>query len=149
IGASVRQPPIRSTRGDRMTATRRRRLTGLLYLTPAIVFVLLFTAYPFAQMVAMSFTNWSLITPPKPVGLANFTAVTNAKQFWFSLGYPIPSPIIITPILMVGGYLLALLVAPNSGLRRTTRAIIFIPVVIGLGVSSLAWVWLFDPTFGL
>ena len=50
---------------------------------------------------------------------------------------------------MVGGYLLALLVAPNSPLRRTTRAIIFIPVVIGLGVSSLLWVWLFDPTFGL
>ena len=39
---------------------------------------------------------------------------------------------------MVGGYLLALLVAPNSGLRRTTRTIVFIPVVIGLGVSSLA-----------
>ena len=50
---------------------------------------------------------------------------------------------------MVGGYLLALLVAPNTPLRRTTRAIIFVPVVIGLGVSSLLWVWLFDPTFGL
>ena len=132
-----------------MTASRRRTLTGLLYLTPAVAFVLLFTAYPFVQMVAMSFTNWSLITPPKPVGLNNFQAALNDKQFWFSLGYTIRYTIIITPILMVGGYLLALLVAPNSGLRRTTRGIIFIPVVIGLGVSSLAWVWLFDPTFGL
>ncbi len=132
-----------------MTAIRRRRVIGLLYLTPAIVFVLVFTAYPLTQMVAMSFTNWSLITPPKPVGLANFQAAFNDKQFWTSLGYTIRYTIIITPILMVGGYLLALLVAPNSGLRRTTRTIIFIPVVIGLGVSSLAWVWLFDPTFGL
>jgi multiple sugar transport system permease protein len=132
-----------------MIATRRRKLTGLLYLTPAIIFVLLFTAYPFIQMVGMSFTNWSLITPPKPVGLANFTAAFSDKQFWFSLGYTIRYTIIITPILMVGGFALALLVAPNSGLRRTTRAVIFIPVVIGLGVSSLAWVWLFDPTFGL
>jgi len=132
-----------------MTASRRRTLTGLLYLSPAIVFVLVFTAYPLVQMVAMSFTNWSLITPPKPIGLANFQAALNDKQFWFSLGYTVRYTIIITPILMVGGYLLALLVAPNSGLRRTTRAIIFIPVVVGLGVSSLAWVWLFDPTFGL
>jgi multiple sugar transport system permease protein len=132
-----------------MTAIRRRRLIGLLYLTPAILFVLAFTAYPLTQMVAMSFTNWSLITPPKPVGLANFQAAFNDKQFWTSLGYTIRYTVIITPILMVGGYLLALLVAPNSGLRRTTRTIIFIPVVIGLGVSSLAWVWLFDPTFGL
>ena len=111
--------------------------------------MLAFTAYPLTQMVAMSFTNWSLITPPKPVGLANFQAILNDKQFWISLGYTIRYTIIITPILMVGGYLLALLVAPNSGVRRATRAIIFIPVVIGLGVSSLAWVWLFDPTFGL
>ena len=132
-----------------MTAISRRKLIGLLYLTPAIVFVLAFTAYPLTQMVAMSFTNWSLITPPKPVGLANFQAAFNDKQFWTSLGYTIRYTIIITPILMVGGFLLALLVAPNSGLRRTTRTIIFIPVVIGLGVSSLAWVWLFDPTFGL
>ena len=113
-----------------MTAIRRRRLTGLAYLAPAIVFVLVFTAYPFVQMVAMSFTNWSLITPPKPIGFANFQAAMNDKQFWFSLGYTIRYTIIITPILMVGGYLLALLVAPNSGLRRTTRAIIFIPVAI-------------------
>lgn len=132
-----------------MTAIRRRRLIGLLYLTPAILFVLAFTAYPLTQMVAMSFTNWSLITPPKPVGLANFQTAFNDKQFWTSLGYTIRYTIIITPILMVGGFLLALLVAPNSGLRRTTRTIVFIPVVIGLGVSSLAWVWLFDPTFGL
>jgi len=132
-----------------MIASRRRKITGLLYLAPAVLFVLVFTAYPFVQMVAMSFTNWSLITPPKPVGLSNFLTIFNDKQFWFSLGYTLRYTLIITPILIVGGYLLALLVAPNSPLRRTTRAIIFIPVVIGLGVSSLLWVWLFDPTFGL
>jgi multiple sugar transport system permease protein len=132
-----------------MTAFRRRKLTGLLYLAPAIAFVLIFTAYPFVQMVAMSFTNWSLIAPPKPVGLNNFQTALGDGPFWASLGYTLRYTIIITPILMVGGFLLALLVAPNSGLRRATRAIAFIPVVIGLGVSSLAWVWLFDPTFGL
>ena len=132
-----------------MTATRRRQLTGLLYVAPAIVFVLVFTAYPVIQMVSISFTNWSLIAPPKNVGLGNYTTAFGDAQFWVSLGYTLKYTILITPILMVGGYLLALLVAPNSPLRRTTRALIFIPVVIGLGVSSLMWVWLFDPTFGL
>ena len=132
-----------------MTARRRRRLTGLLYVAPAVVFVLVFTAVPLAGMVAMSFTNWSLITPPKFTGLTNFQQVIADAQFWGSLGYTLKYTLLITPILMVGGYLLALLVAPNTPLRRTTRAIIFVPVVIGLGVSSLLWVWLFDPTFGL
>jgi multiple sugar transport system permease protein len=132
-----------------MTASRRRKLTGLLYLAPAVAFVLAFTAYPLTQLVSMSFTNWSLITPPRNIGLTNFTEALADKQFWISLGYTFRYTLIITPILMVGGYLLALLVAPSSPLRRTTRAFIFIPVVVGLGVSSLLWVWLFDPTFGL
>lgn len=132
-----------------MTARRRRRLTGLLYVAPALIFVLVFTAAPLAGMVAMAFTNWSLITPPRFTGLSNFQNAFVDKQFWGSLGYTLKYTLFITPILMVGGYLLALLVAPNTALRRTTRAIIFIPVVIGLGVSSLLWVWLFDPTFGL
>jgi multiple sugar transport system permease protein len=132
-----------------MTARRRRRLTGLLYVAPAVIFVLIFTAIPLAGMVGMSFTNWSLITPPKFTGLTNFQQLFADAQFWGSLGYTLKYTLFITPILIVGGYLLALLVAPNTPLRRTTRAIIFIPVVIGLGVSSLLWVWLFDPTFGL
>jgi multiple sugar transport system permease protein len=132
-----------------MTARRRRRLIGLLYVAPAVIFVLLFTAVPLAGMVGMSFTNWSLITPPKFVGLANFQGAVADGQFWGSLGYTLKYTLLITPILMVGGYLLALLVAPNSALRRVTRATIFVPVVVGLGVSSLLWVWLFDPTFGL
>ena len=55
-----------------MTARRRRRLTGLLYVAPAVIFVLVFTAIPLVRMVAMSFTNWSLITPPKFTGSTNF-----------------------------------------------------------------------------
>ena len=132
-----------------MTARRRRRLIGLLYVAPAVIFVLIFTAVPLIGMVGMSFTNWSLITPPKFTGLTNFQQAFVDGQFWGSLGYTLKYTFLITPILMVGGYLLALLVAPNTPLRRTTRAIIFVPVVIGLGVSSLMWVWLFDPTFGL
>ena len=132
-----------------MTARRRRRLTGLLYVAPAVIFVLIFTAIPLVGMVGMSFTNWSLITPPKFTGLTNFQQLFADGQFWGSLGYTLKYTLFITPILIVGGYLLALLVAPNTPLRRTTRAIIFVPVVIGLGVSSLLWVWLFDPTFGL
>ena len=132
-----------------MTARRRRRLTGLLYVAPAVIFVLIFTAIPLVGMVGMSFTNWSLITPPKFTGLTNFQQLFVDAQFWGSLGYTLKYTLFITPILIVGGYLLALLVSPNTPLRRTTRAIIFIPVVIGLGVSSLLWVWLFDPTFGL
>jgi multiple sugar transport system permease protein len=132
-----------------MYATRRYKLIGLLYLAPAILFVLVFTAYPFAQMIWVSFNSWSLITPPKFIGFDNYTRAINDRQFWVSLTYSLKYTILITPILMVGGYLIALLVAQNTPVKRLTRTVTFVPFVIGLGVSSLLWYWLFNPSFGL
>jgi len=132
-----------------MYATRRYKLIGLLYLAPAILFVLAFTFYPFMQMLWVSFNSWSLITPPKYIGIDNYTRAFSDRQFWVSLTYSLQYTILITPILIVGGYLVALLVTRNTVARRVTRTVVFIPVVIGLGVSSLLWYWLFNPTFGL
>ena len=132
-----------------MYRSRRRRLVGLAYLAPALLFVLAFTAWPLGQMVWMSFHNWSLITPPTFVGLDNYRRALADDQFWVSFLFTLKYTAIITPILIVGGYLLALLTSQNSPLRRVTRTMVFIPVVIGLGVSSLLWYWLFSTDFGL
>jgi len=130
-------------------ASHRYKLIGLLYVAPALLFVLVFTIYPALHMVWVSFHSWSLITPPRFVGLDNFAQAFADGQFWVSLTYSLEYTLLITPILMVGGYLIALLVANNGPLRRLTRTFMFVPFVIGLGVSSLLWYWLFHPTFGL
>jgi multiple sugar transport system permease protein len=131
-----------------MYRTRRDKLIGLLFLTPALLFVLVFTAIPLVSMAWISLHNWSLISPPKFIGVGNFERAFADKQFWVSLGFSLKYTILITPILMVGGYLIALLTASNSPLRRVTRTMVFIPVVIGLGVSSLLWYWLFNVDYG-
>ena len=127
----------------------RAKFIGLLYLAPAILFVLVFTAYPLSQMTWMSLHNWSLIAPKHFVGFANYIKAYNDAQFWISLLFTLKYTALITPILMIGGYLIALLVAKNTPLRQFTRAVVFVPVVIGLGVSSLLWYWLFSYDFGL
>jgi multiple sugar transport system permease protein len=132
-----------------MYETATSKSIGILYLAPITMFVAIFTAFPLSQMVWMSFHNWSLIEPAKWVGVANFAKVYNDRQFWTSLRFTLKYTLYITPILMVGGYLIALLVAQNTPLRRLTRTIVFVPVVIGLAVSSLLWYWLFSYNFGL
>jgi multiple sugar transport system permease protein len=127
----------------------RGRLVGIAYLAPALIFVLAFTAYPLSQMVWMSFHNWSLLTPPRYVGFANYERALDDKQFWVSFLFTLKYTALITPVLIIGGYALALLTSENSPLRRFTRTVVFIPVVIGLGVSSLLWYWLFSTDFGL
>ncbi len=132
-----------------MYSTGRGKVLGILYLAPALVFVVAFTLYPLIQMMWMSLHNWSMIEPAKFVGLRNFIKAYNDQQFWVSLGFTLKYTLYITPILMILGYLIALLVATNTPLRKFTRAVVFIPVVIGLGVSSLLWYWLFSYNFGL
>ena len=132
-----------------MNRKSRGRLVGMAYLTPALIFVLVFTVYPLGQMAWMSLNNWSLIAPPRFVGLANYERAFGDRQFWVSFVFTLKYTAIITPVLIIGGYLLALLTSRNTPLRRFTRTVVFIPVVIGLGVSSLLWYWLFNTDFGL
>jgi multiple sugar transport system permease protein len=127
----------------------RSRWVGLAYLAPALIFVLAFTVYPLVQMIWMSLHNWSLITPPRYVGLDNYRQAFGDKQFWVSFLFTLKYTALLTPVLIIGGYLLALLTAHNSPLRSFTRTVIFTPVVIGLGVSSLLWYWLFSTDFGI
>jgi multiple sugar transport system permease protein len=121
----------------------------LAYVAPALIFVLVFTVYPLGQMVWMSFHKWTLLTPPEWVGLDNYKRAFTDRQFWVSFIFTLKYTLYITPVLIVGGYLLALLTSVNTGLRRFTRTTVFIPVVIGLGISSLLWYWLFSTDFGL
>ncbi len=65
-------------------------------------------------MVWVSFNSWSLITPPKYIGIDNYARALQRRQFWVSLTYSLQYTILITPILMVGGYLLALLLTRNT-----------------------------------
>jgi multiple sugar transport system permease protein len=129
--------------------SKTRSYVGLVYVAPALAFVLTFTVYPFAQMVWMSLHNWSLIAPKKYIGFGNFVKAWNDPQVWTSLEFTLKYTLFITPILMILGYLIALLTAENSPMRRFTRSVVFAPVVIGLGASSLLWYWLFSYDFGL
>jgi multiple sugar transport system permease protein len=122
---------------------------GLFYLAPALGFVLVFTLYPLCQMMWMSLHNWSLIETKRFIGLGNFVKAWNDPQVWTSLGFTLKYTAWITPILMILGFLIALLTAADTPLRRLTRGVVFAPVVIGLGASSLLWYWLFSYDYGL
>ena len=131
-------------------AFRKRNLLGLLYMTPALLFVAAFVLYPFEQLIYTSFTDTSLLGGGKWVGLDNYTKIfTGDPQFWRSLFFTAKYTAIITPILMGLGYLLALLTARNDRVLQFARGVVFMPVVVGLGTSSLLWYWLFNQQVGL
>lgn len=122
---------------------------GWLYVAPALLFVALFVLIPFGQLAAMSMTDRSLLGGSRFIGLGNYIRIWNDAGFWRALLFTAKYTVVLTPILMVLGFALALLTADNTLLKRLTRTIVFLPVVIGLSSSSLLWFWLFDEQVGL
>ena len=122
---------------------------GWLYVAPALLFVAVFVVIPFGQLIVMSMTDRSLLGGGKFIGLMNYIRIWNDSGFWRALLFTVKYTIVLTPILMILGFALALLTADNTPLKRLTRTVVFLPVVIGLSSSSLLWFWLFDEQVGL
>jgi len=129
--------------------TDRRGAVGLLYVAPALLFVAAFVIYPVFDLLRMSLTSASLLGGGEFVGFKNYLKAASDGVFQRALWFTVKYTVLITPILIIGGFALALLAAEKSPLARLTRAIVFMPVIIGLGTSSLIWVWLFDEQVGL
>jgi multiple sugar transport system permease protein len=122
---------------------------GWLYVAPALLFVAVFVVIPFGQLIVMSATDRSLLGGGRFVGVSNYIKIWNDSGFWRALLFTVKYTIVLTPILMILGFALALLTADNTPLKRLTRTVVFLPVVIGLSSSSLLWFWLFDEQVGL
>jgi multiple sugar transport system permease protein len=132
-----------------MNTQASRQWQGWLYVAPALLFVAVFVVIPFGQLIVMSITDRSLLGGSKFIGFMNYVRIWNDSGFWRALLFTVKYTIVLTPILMILGFALALLTADNTPLKRLTRTIIFLPVVIGLSSSSLLWFWLFDEQVGL
>ena len=125
------------------------RNQGFFYILPALLFVAIFVLWPMVQVFWLSLTDTSLLGGGKFVGLANYEQAFEDRSFWRALWFTVRYTVFITPLLMGLGFALALLTVPNRPLQQFTRAVVFLPVVIGLGSSSLLWFWLFDQQVGL
>ena len=91
----------------------------------------------------------SLLGGGRFVGFGNYFRIWRDAGFWRALQFTVVYTLVLTPILMSLGYALALLTLDNTPLKRLTRTIVFIPVIIGLASSSLLWFWLLDEQVGL
>ncbi|HKI14252.1 MAG TPA: sugar ABC transporter permease [Roseiarcus sp.] len=118
-------------------------------MAPALIFVGVFVLIPLGQLIAMSMTDRSLLGGGRFVGFGNYVRIWNDAGFWRALLFTVKYTIVLTPILMILGFGLALLTVDNTPLKRLTRTVAFLPVVIGLSSSSLLWFWLFDEQVGL
>jgi multiple sugar transport system permease protein len=126
-----------------------RQLTGLLFVLPCLIFIGVFFITPLIMTAWMSLHDWPLLGSKAFIGLENYQNLLSDKQFWRSLWFTTQYTLLVTPCVFLLGFVLALIVQlPLRGIGFF-RTVYFLPVVIGLGTSSLLWVWLLNDRVGL
>ena len=126
----------------------RRQITGLLFVLPAVTFAAVFFVIPLIMTAWMSLHDWPLLGAHSFIGLDNYVQMLSDRQFWASLGFTTKYTLMVTPPIFILAFILAMLV--NLPLRGVGffRTAYFLPYVIGLGTSSLLWVWLLNGRVG-
>ena len=130
-------------------AARRRALAGALFVLPCALFVALFFLTPLVMTAWMSLHDWPLLGVHRFSGLDNYRELLGDGAFWSALGFTFKYALLVTPMIFLVAFGLALIVerrAVGVGLLRTAY---FLPVVVGLGAASVLWVWMLNGQVGV
>lgn len=141
------------TRLATITPRARRRIPewahGLLWIGPWLIGTLLFLALPVAMAAYFSFTDYSLIEPPAPVGLGNYTEILRDRLFWKAVrntGLYAGFSVTFGTIAAIS---IAVLLEQRLRGRGLVRALVFLPTLIPIVAASLGWKGLYDGETGL
>ncbi len=128
----------------------RRLLTGLLFASPWIFGLLLFSAYPIAISFYYSLTSFSVLTRPVWVGFDNYVnLVSRDPTFLTAVSNSLVYAAMSIPSSMVVGIGLALLLNTNVTGMSIYRALYYLPVLVPPVASAVIWKWVLNPRFGV
>lgn len=119
-------------------------LRALAFLLPACVIIGLFVVYPALRAMAYSFTDYSIIQPPRWVGWANYQALLHDPFFWNAVRNTLLYLVVVVPVLVLAPIFVAVLVNEALPGIKVFRALLYLPVVTSLVVSALVWKWVYE-----
>jgi len=124
-------------------------LAAWLLTLPAIVAFVLMLLIPTLAVVAIAFTDYELGAPAlRYVGFANFAELMEDRGFVTSFRNTAFFVAVTTPVSILGGLMLALLIEGGTRGRAFFRAVFFLPVVSLMVAMATAFQYMFHPTIG-
>jgi len=130
-------------------AKRLEAVAGFLFIAPNLLGFMVFTAYPLFASLLISFTDWSLLTPPVGAGFRNYMDLGMDTQFLASLRNTIVFSFTSVPLKMFIALFLAVLLNQKIRGVQFFRAIYFLPVVCAMVSIAMMWRWLLDYNTGV
>ena len=112
---------------------------------PLILIIVLLVLYPALYSIHMSMLNKGM---ERFVGFGNFTFLFTRETFWMVVRQSVVFAVSAVVFKALIGFMVAHFVhnTPVKG-QRKWRGMLLIPWVIPPAMSTLAWLWLFDPSY--
>ena len=118
-------------------------------LTPGVLFLLAFVAYPFFYGIWLSLQDRPVAKPGVFIGLGNFVTLAHDGVFWQVARNTFVYTIVTTVLKLLGGLAMALVINQHFRGRSLVRAFLLLPFIVPTALSTIAWMWIFDPTFSV
>jgi multiple sugar transport system permease protein len=129
--------------------SRQQNLWGWLLISPAVLGLTFWVAFPLGLSLVTSFLRWDMILPPEFVGAQNYADMFHDPLFWQSVWITLYFTLVGVPIQIVGAFLVAMLLNARVRGMKFFRTLFYIPSLIPIAVTSALWLWLFNQQFGL
>ncbi len=122
---------------------------GWSFVLPFLVALSMFVLAPTAAVIAISFTDWQLGRDTISfVGLENYRALLTARVPRISAANTIIYALMVTPLSVILGLWLAILIESSPMGRAFFRSACFLPVVSTTVAMAIVWEFLLHPTLG-
>lgn len=127
---------------------KREEVAAYLCLLPWIIGFVVFLAGPLIASLAMSFTEWPILEPPRFNGLTNYHNLLNDRLFWQALKVTVLFSGFGVPLGLVAGFSVALVMNQNIRAIGLWRTIYYLPAVIGGVAVARLWQGVFNSEYG-
>ncbi len=140
-GTGSGRGPDAVTRGRRSASERRRRdRVAYLFLAPWFIGMIVFTIGPILASLYLSFTKYSLLSPPEWLGFDNYRQMVDDPRLRKSLIVTFEYVFVSVPLQLILALGLAMLL--NRGVRGLAlyRSVFYLPSLLA-GSVSIAILW--------
>lgn len=146
--ASIPTTP-RSSPTRLSTQARREATAGYLFILPWLLGLIIFVLGPIIISFYYSLTDFDVVRSPIFSGGENYARLLGDRLFWQSLKVTSIYVFVSTPLALVFSFALALLMNQQVRWQGLWRTLFYIPTLVPVIASTMLWLWIFNPEFGL
>jgi multiple sugar transport system permease protein len=126
-------------------------LWAYLFISPIVIGLVVFVAFPLIFGLWTSFTDWDVLTKPQFIGLENYRRLFTMSEP-VSFGEILKNTLFFVGMAPVGiavALVLGLLAHAKLRLSKAFRFLFFLPTITSVAVITIVWKWMFNTNFGL